>query len=343
MRILATLFAALQFALLPSMAAAQDYAGARTVSTEAWVEEWDPASQRWVRVAEDPAELRASGPHSVVTTHIVNGVVVAQNQNTSRYAQSFTAPVVGPQMAATVAEYGPFRVIDNKRAAIVGPTDRMSPAWFDAMLRDNPGLEVLEMVEAPGTNHDIANLAVGRRIRDAGLRTHVPDGGSVRSGAVELFLAGTRKSMDDGAEFAVHSWLDNYGREPDDFSPDHQANRMYLDYYIEMGMSEKQAREFYAMTNSVPHRSALWLGADEMRKWVGPSQKAVPARRALEVDAQPAPIYARLDQPIEMPIIDLTIDVQLAQLVAPVTGPSISYADISAYSIARLDVDLLDS
>ncbi|MEM8724813.1 MAG: alpha/beta hydrolase [Pseudomonadota bacterium] len=339
MKILAALFAALQLALLPAMAAAQDYAGARTVSTESWVEEWDPASQRWVRVADDPAELRASGPHSVVTTHIVNGVVVAQHQNTSRYAQPLTAP----HLSAAAAQYGPFLVLDATRAAIVGPTDRMSPAWFDAMLRDNPGLEVLEMVEAPGTNNDIANLAVGRRIREAGLRTHVPNGGSVRSGAVELFLAGTQKSMDDGAEFAVHSWLDNYGREPDDFAPDHQANRMYLDYYVEMGMSEKRAREFYAMTNSVPHRSALWLGADDMRRWVKPAREDAPARRVLDAVSEPAPIYARLDQPIEMPITDLTIDMQLAQSVPTGTGPSINYADISAYSIARLDVDLLDS
>jgi len=337
MRLFATLIAALQLALLPGNAAAQELGGARTVVTESWVEEWDPSTQRWVRIAQDPAELRAIGSQTSESNFTVNGVVVPYNQNTSRYAK----PLTPQPIDVAVAAYGPFRVLDDRRAAIVGPTGRMSPAYFDAMLRDHPELEVLEMVEAPGTSHDIANLAVGRRIREAGLRTHVPDGGSVRSGAVELFLAGTSKSMDDGAEFAVHSWLDNHGREPDDFSVDHQANRMYLDYYVEMGMSEERAREFYAMTNSVPHHSALWLGANDMRRWMKQP------RRVLDLAVEPAPIYARLDRPIELPIVNIAIDVQLAQLEIPSHGtgvvPNINYDDISATALARLDVDLLDS
>ena len=31
-----------------------------------------------------------------------------------------------------------------------------------------------------------------------------------------------------------------------------------------------QARAFYDMTNSVPNRSALWLDAAQMAKWVRP-------------------------------------------------------------------------
>ena len=33
-------------------------------------------------------------------------------------------------------------------------------------------------------------------------------------------------------------------------------------------MSEDKARAFYNMTNSVPHVSALWLDAGDMRPWV---------------------------------------------------------------------------
>ncbi len=339
MKKLAAILAALQLALLPSLAAAQDIGGARTVVTERWVEEWDPASQRWVRVADDPDEFETRSSHTSASTFSVNGVAVPGAPGSAHYEQ--------PQATAAIAAYGPFVVIDDRRAAIVGPTGRMSPAYFDAMLRDHPGLEVLEMLEAPGTNHDIANLEVGRRIREAGLRTHVPDGGSVRSGAVELFLAGTTKSMDDGAEFAVHSWLDNHGREPDDFPVDHEANRMYLEYYVEMGMSEQRAREFYAMTNSVPHHSALWLGADDMRRWVKPAREQEPARRVLDQAPQPAPIYARLDHPVRLPMLEIGIEVQLALVDLPGSrfpaAPSINYADVTGTTLARLHVDSLDS
>ena len=187
-----------------------------------------------------------------------------------------------------VAQYGPFRVLDYRRVALVGETDATTPGYFRAMMRDFPDLEQLDMVECPGTRDDRANLQVGRMIRAAGLVTHVPAVGSVRSGAVELFLAGVERDIAQGAEFAVHSWMDAYGREADDFAMHAQENRQYLDYYREMGMSAEQARSFYAFTNSVPHARALWLDASDMRRWTGRrTQRAQSPARYQQ--AQPAP------------------------------------------------------
>lgn len=171
--------------------------------------------------------------------------------------------------AGGIAQYGPFRVIDENRVALMGETDRESPRWFRVMLRNHPGLSQIDMVECPGTRDDIANLKLGRMIRSAGLSTYVPRRGSVRSGAVELFLAGAVREIAEGAEFAVHSWMDEQGREAHEFAMDAPQNRRYLSYYREMGMSERDARAFYSFTNSVPHREARWLGAREMRRWIG--------------------------------------------------------------------------
>lgn len=166
------------------------------------------------------------------------------------------------------AAYGPFRVLDEHRAALTGITDSTSPAAFAAMLRDHPRLAVLEMIDCPGTFDDIANLELGRMIRRAGLATHVPPDGSVRSGAVELFLAGATRQIDDGAEFAVHAWEDEDGHEATDFAADAPQNRKYLAYYREMGMDDGHAAAFYEMTNSVPFDRARWLSAEEMRRWL---------------------------------------------------------------------------
>jgi hypothetical protein len=190
-----------------------------------------------------------------------------------------------------IAAFGPFRVIDERRAALVCATDAASPQAFAAMLAKFPGLEVIEFVDAPGTSHDLANLRLGRAIRAAGLATHVPAGGSARSGAVELFLAGTRRTVDPGALFAVHSWRDELGREPADFAPEAPENRFYLDYYTEMGMSDADARAFYAMTNSVPHAGALWLEGAEMARWIAPETRA-PALRRIDSAAERALRFA---------------------------------------------------
>lgn len=175
------------------------------------------------------------------------------------------APAAIPQ---GIARFGPFRVLDSTRAAMVDVTDSDSPAQFGAMMLAHPDIEVLEMIECPGTEDDRANLKLGRMIRAHGLTTHVPAGGSVRSGGVELFLAGKRRIADPGSEFAVHAWADVDGHEPTDYAEGAPENRAYVDYYIEMGMPEVRARAFYAMTNSVPNADAKWLTAGDMGKWV---------------------------------------------------------------------------
>ena len=183
-------------------------------------------------------------------------------------ADRFVASASPARVPKGTAAYGPFRVIDGSHAALVDVTDERSPADFAAMLAAHPGIAVLELVECPGTDDDRANLALGRMIRARGLATHVPDGGSVRSGAVELFLAGVRHSAEQGAEFAVHAWADEDGREPGDYGANAPENRAYLDYYREMGMSGIEARAFYDMTNAVPNASARWLNAAQMAQWV---------------------------------------------------------------------------
>lgn len=185
-----------------------------------------------------------------------------------RFVEAHGAEVPQPGLPRGVASFGPFRVLDAGRAALVGVTDATAPLRFADMLRAHPGIRTLELVECPGTEDDLANLRLGRMIRAKGIATHVPANGSVRSGAVELFLAGTRRSADPGAEFAVHAWMDDTGREATDYAAAAPENAKYLAYYQAMGMSGDEARAFYAMTNSVPNADAKWLDAAEMAKWV---------------------------------------------------------------------------
>lgn len=175
--------------------------------------------------------------------------------------------VAGARASGGIAAFGPFDVIDATRAALVGETDSHSPADFQAMLRAFPHIRQIDMIDCPGTVDDVANLRLGRMIRARGIATHVPEGGSVRSGAVELFLAGARRSAAPGAEFAVHSWLDEDGRQAADFAADAPVNRTYLAYYREMGMTPQHAAAFYALTNSVPHERALWLRTPDIARY----------------------------------------------------------------------------
>jgi hypothetical protein len=324
-RALALILAA--FALWLPATAVLAQSGARLVSTTSWVEEWDPASQRWVRIADGAVNTMAAAYETTMQVTRAGSATITETITTEpgRFIPQT------PRMMPRLARFGPFLVLDTKRAALVASTDAASPGAFAAMLAAYPQLEVIEFTDAPGTRHDLANLKLGRAIRAAGLATHVPAGGSARSGAVELFLAGTRRTMEPGALFAVHSWRDERGREPADFAPDAPENRLYLDYYIEMGMTPDEARAFYAMTNSVPHAGARWLEGAEMAHWIMPR---TPAAREITPF-----IEARLRFALTRSGATLAEAFRLPLLgprnAAP--APQLAYADLGATMLPLLD------
>ncbi|MGB3844337.1 MAG: alpha/beta hydrolase, partial [Sphingopyxis sp.] len=151
---------------------------------------------------------------------------------------------------------------------MAGDVDSATPREFAAMLAAYPGLRRLEMVDCPGSLDEAANLTLARAIRRQGMETVVPAGGSVRSGAVELWLAGVKRSAAADAEFGVHSWADETGREARDYPASDPVHAEYLGYYREMGMDDASARAFYAMTNATPFDAVTYLTRDDMARYV---------------------------------------------------------------------------
>ncbi|MDZ3830579.1 MAG: alpha/beta hydrolase [Sphingopyxis sp.] len=224
-----------------------------TVTTTVWTIEDDGAGAGITpRIDDDGQAIEIADPDD------------ADRTATRRYAgmSALPAPV------AALARFGPFSVVDARTARMEGDVDSATPRQFAAMLAAFPALKRLEMIDCPGSLDEAANLILARAIRRAGLETSVPSGGSVRSGAVELWLAGTRRSAAADAEFGVHSWADEYGREAQDYPANDPVHAEYLSYYREMGMDEPTARAFYAMTNSTPFDQVRYLTRDDMARFV---------------------------------------------------------------------------
>jgi hypothetical protein len=177
-----------------------------------------------------------------------------------------------PETAATPAraafgQYGPFRVISADAVEMTGTVDSYTPAMFRQMIRHFPGIKRIEMLDCDGSVDEEANLNLARMIRNAGISTHVPAGGSIRSGAVELFLAGVTRTAHRDAEFIVHSWMDEDGREANDYPANDPVHAEYLDYYKEMGVPASTANAFYSLTNSVPFSEQLRLSRSDMARF----------------------------------------------------------------------------
>lgn len=101
-------------------------------------------------------------------------------------------------------------------------------------------------------------------------------------------------------------------------------------------MTADEARAFYAMTNSVPHLSALWLQGEDMARWIAPAARS-PATRVLD-----APLKGALRLAVARSggalLTALRSPVMLRAGSAP-AAPRLAYADLGT----GLGTGLLDS
>jgi hypothetical protein len=165
------------------------------------------------------------------------------------------------------AQFGPFIIVSATEARLNGATDEATPSQFRQMIKAYPGIKRISMIDCPGTENDDANLEVARMIRKAGINTHVPAEGSVRSGGVELFLAGLKRTYEKGAQFGVHSWIDEDGMQAGDVPANDPINMAYIRYYQEVGLPSQTARAFYAFTNQTAFDSIHYMSEQELARF----------------------------------------------------------------------------
>jgi hypothetical protein len=191
---------------------------------------------------------------------------IAQASEASAYAaiddSIFETPSLGEH-----AQFGPFTIINAAEAQLNGVTDEATPSQFRQMIKAYPTIKRISMIDCPGTENDDANLEVARMIRKAGISTHVPADGSVRSGGVELFLAGLKRTYEKGAQFGVHSWIDEDGMQASDVTANDPINAAYIGYYQEVGLPPHTARAFYAFTNQTAFNDIHYMSEQELARF----------------------------------------------------------------------------
>lgn len=175
---------------------------------------------------------------------------------------------IAPSQSDALAIYGSFRVTSPQHAEMIGTTDSYSMDRFNQMMAAYPAIKQINMIDVAGTIDDEVNLELASKINAMNIATHIPQNGSVRSGGVELFLAGKKRTAHPTANFAVHSWQDEDGLQPHDYAADHPVHKSYIHYYQKVaGMSARQARDFYWMTNSADHDEFIDLTVSDIAKY----------------------------------------------------------------------------
>jgi len=179
-------------------------------------------------------------------------------------------------IGAVVAIYGAtrpdvgllkFKVKDNI-AYGYGGTDGRSVAAVKKLMKDHPYVDTLVFKKMPGTTDADMNLRLARDIRRRGLNTHIEANSVIASGAVDLFLAGKRRTMECGALIGVHSWSIAGARSTIRISPKDMGGddrqKHHEKFLTDMGINPA----FYAFTRAAAEPEDIhYMSMDEIRRF----------------------------------------------------------------------------
>ena len=142
-----------------------------------------------------------------------------------------------------------------------------APEIVQNAIQSHPEVKTISLIFVPGSIDDEANLVASRMIREAGLRTVVPDGGFVASGGTDMFLAGVTRSIGENACLGVHSWAEVglfSERDGSDVPKDDPMHAEYLHQYEMLGIEP----DFYWFTMEVADSNSIhYLTKKEMRQY----------------------------------------------------------------------------
>lgn len=155
-----------------------------------------------------------------------------------------------------------FRVMGDV-AYVFGGTDTNSVTKFSNFVAKNPGVKTLVLKYMPGTSDADMNLRIARRIRAAGLNTHLHEDSYIASGAVDWFLAGVERTMECGARIGVHSWSMGGEFSPKSLGRD-RRQRYHETFLRDMGINT----DFYVFTReAAPPESIHIMSVDEIKRF----------------------------------------------------------------------------
>ena len=181
-----------------------------------------------------------------------------------------TDTVVGAETEAACQQAGELDqpicfVVQGTDAYMYGVLNETAPTVVSHLLVYFTEVERLVMVDVPGSEDDEFNLIAARMVRTAGLDTHIPANGWVASGGVDFFVAGVKRSIEQGAQVGVHSW-GNHTEQGADVPRNHPAHQPYIQYYQDMALTNPAGFYFFTL-QAAPANNIHIMSRAEIRQW----------------------------------------------------------------------------
>lgn len=155
---------------------------------------------------------------------------------------------------------GIFKVLDGDTAIEMnGVINRSSLDNFNRIIAAFPNVTTINIKNCDGSSDDETNLKLSVLVHQKKINTHLMKDGLIASGGVDFFLAGIKRTKDANTRVGVHSWAGG-GQVATDFPVGHAEHQKYINYYVSVGFTQKQAEDFYYFTiNAASAENVHWM------------------------------------------------------------------------------------
>ena len=167
--------------------------------------------------------------------------------------------------AAVVSGSGALFRVEGANAFMSGDITSSIGSELAQLIQNNPGVTNIVMTNVPGSSDDEVAIPAYSMIRDSGLSTEVRSNGLIASGGVDMFVAGTSRVIQSGAQIGVHAWIRG-STSATSLPRDHPDHRLYIDYYIRMGLPDPEGFYFFTI-NAAPPEGIHYMTEAEINRY----------------------------------------------------------------------------
>lgn len=157
--------------------------------------------------------------------------------------------------------------IRGDEAYLSGSLGTITYQQIKDLVKQHPDVKTIVLTHITGSVNDAVNMHTGELIRDNGIATKVLSYSDIASGGVDLFCAGNKRIVNNGAKIGVHSWCCFNGITADKLPKNHPAHKEQLAYFKKM-LGEIIGPGFYFYTlKSAAFDDIHYMKKNEIIKW----------------------------------------------------------------------------
>ncbi len=130
-------------------------------------------------------------------------------------------------------------------------------------LSENSGIQKIILNQIPGSMNDEWNVKTCLLINKRHIETYLKSKSIIASGGVDLFISGTKRTIEKGAIIGVHSWSDGK-KDGSEYPNDSKEHDLFIDFFNQIEVDTS----FYWFTlKAAPAKDIYWMTAHDIEKY----------------------------------------------------------------------------